>query len=65
LPITFWLSGTTGFAANLLELNFVGIEREQEYVDMCKMRRLEIDNPLTVKNYRMRIKDIALVCNLT
>ena len=58
-------SGTTGIAANLLERNFIGIEREQEYVDMCKMRRFEIENPLTAENYRMRIKDIAIVCNLT
>ena len=58
-------SGTTGIAANLLERNFIGIEREQEYVDMCKMRRFEIENPLTAESYRMRIKDIAIVCNLT
>lgn len=65
VPDPFCGSGTTGIAANLLERNFIGIEREQEYVDMCKMRRFEIENPLTAENYRMRIKDLAIVCNLT
>ena len=57
-------SGTTGIAANLLERNFIGIEREREYVEMSQRRRLEIDNPLTAENYRMHVKDIALVDNL-
>jgi len=54
-------SGTTGIAANLLERDFVGIEREREYVEMSQRRRQEIDNPLTVENYRTRIKDINFV----
>ena len=49
-------SGTTGIAANLLERNFVGIEREWEYVEMSQRRRQEIDNPLIADNYRTRIK---------
>lgn len=57
-------SGTTGIAANLLERNFIGIEREREYAEMSQRRRLEIDNPLTAENYRMHIKDITLVDNL-
>ena len=54
-------SGTTGIAANLLEREFVGIEREFEYVKMSQRRRLEIDNPLTAESYRTRIKDIGFV----
>ena len=49
-------SGTTGIAANLLERNFVGSEREWEYVEMSQRRRQEIDNPLIADNYRTRIK---------
>ena len=54
-------SGTTGIAANLLERDFVGIEREREYVEMSQRRRLEIENPITAENYRTRIKDIDFV----
>lgn len=54
-------SGTTGIAANLLEREFAGIEREFEYVKMCQRRRQEIDNPLTADSYRTRIKDIDFV----
>ena len=54
-------SGTTGIAANLLERDFIGIERERAYVEMCQRRRMEIDNPLTAENYRTRIKDIDFV----
>lgn len=54
-------SGTTGIATNLLGRDFVGIEREREYVEMSQRRRQEIDNPLTVESYRTRIKDIDFV----
>ena len=54
-------SSTTGIAANLLDREFIGIEREYEYVEMSKRRRLEIDNPLTAESYRTRIKDIDFV----
>ena len=54
-------SSTTGIASNLLERGFVGIEREREYVEMSKRRRLEIDNPQTAESYRTRIKDIDFV----
>ena len=54
-------SGTTGIAANLLERNFVGIEREWEYVEISQRRRQEIDNPLIAENYRTRIKDFNFV----
>ena len=54
-------SGTTGIAANLLKRSFIGIEREHEYVEMCKNRRHEISNPIIAENYRNRIKDIGYV----
>lgn len=54
-------SGTTGIAANLQNRDFVGIEREREYVEMSRRRRLEIDNSLTADSYRAHIKDIDFV----
>ena len=54
-------SGTTGIAANLLERNFVGIEREREYVEVSQRRRLEVENPIIAESYRTRIKDIDFV----
>lgn len=54
-------SGTTGIAASLLGRNYLGIEREQGFVDMAKRRREELENPSIVNNYRNRIKDIALL----
>ena len=54
-------SGTTGIASNLLERDFVGIEREREYVEMSHRRRQEIENPITAESYRTRIKDIDFV----
>ena len=37
-------SSTTGIAANLLERNFIGIEKEQEFVELAQRRRQEIDD---------------------
>ena len=52
-------SSTTGIAANLLERNFVGIEREREYVEMSQRRRKEIEDTGTFYSFRSKIKDIA------
>ena len=54
-------SGTTGIAASLLGRNYLGIEREQEFVDMAKRRRDELENPLIANDYRNHIKDISLL----
>ena len=37
-------SGTTGIAASLLERNFLGIEKELNFLDMSAKRRTEINN---------------------
>ena len=52
-------SGTTGIAANLLERNFVGIEREHDFVEMSKKRRLEIDDKKIFAKYKRKIPDIV------
>lgn len=36
-------SATTGIAANLIKRKFVGIEKEAEFLDMAKARRMEFD----------------------
>ena len=53
-------SSTTGIAANLLERRFLGIEREQEYIELSRNRRLELENINQRLAYRSKIKDIKL-----
>lgn len=53
-------SSTTGIAANLLNRRFLGIEREQEYVEISRNRRFELENYQTRLTYRNKIKDIKL-----
>ncbi len=52
-------SSTTGIAANLVGRRFLGIEREHEFAEMSRNRRMEIDNPNVYDNYRSKIRDIA------
>lgn len=53
-------SSTTGIAANLIDRRFLGIEREQEYVELSINRRLELEEHQQRVNYRNKIKDIQL-----
>jgi len=53
-------SSTTGIAANLIDRRFLGIERELEYVELSKSRRLELDDYSLRLTYRKKIKDIKL-----
>lgn len=43
-------SGTTGIAANLIGRNFIGMEREDEFVRKCIQRRQEIEDEHVAKN---------------
>ena len=52
-------SSTTGIAANLIGRRYLGIEREQEFVEISRKRREEINNFKVYGNYRFKIKDIA------
>ena len=54
-------SGTTGIAASLAGRRFLGIERETEYLGICKARRGEIDNPDVRKTYRARLRDLDFI----
>ena len=53
-------SSTTGIAANLLDRRFLGIEREREYAEMSRNRRLELEVFSKRQEYREKIKDIKL-----
>lgn len=48
-------SSTTGIAANLANRRFLGIDKEEEFLNISKRRRLEIDNPKTAAAYRQKI----------
>ncbi len=52
-------SSTTGIAANLIGRRYLGIEKEETYVNISRNRRIEIDNSTTYANYRSKIKDIV------
>ena len=54
-------SGTTGIAANLLNRQFLGIDIEEQFLEMAKNRRQELDNPQTRQSYTSKIKDLALL----
>ncbi|GET45965.1 DNA-methyltransferase [Capnocytophaga felis] len=42
-------SSTTGIAANLFGRNFVGIDKEKDFLELSKKRRVEIEN-ITIRN---------------
>ena len=48
-------SSTTGIAANLLGRKYLGIDIEQEFLELGKRRREELNNPQIFKNYEERI----------
>ena len=47
-------SGTTGIAANLFSRNFVGIEREEEFLALARSRREDIADPCVFAEYKSR-----------
>ncbi|GHR12802.1 DNA-methyltransferase [Helicobacter pylori] len=51
-------SSTTGIAANLLKRQFIGIEKESEFVKISMNRKLELD--ARFKEIRSKIKDLNL-----
>lgn len=52
-------SSTTGIAASLTGRRFLGIEREREFADISRNRRIEIDNLKIYGEYRAKLKDIV------
>lgn len=53
-------SSTTGIAANLIDRRFLGIEREQDYVELSRNRRLELEDYTLRLAYRNKINDIKI-----
>lgn len=58
-------SATTGIAANLLGRRFLGIDQEDEYIEISRRRREELENPQTYQLFRSKIKDIQLLNSLS
>ena len=54
-------SATTGIAANLLGRRFLGIDQEQEYIEISRQRREELENPQNYHLLRSKIKDIQML----
>ena len=48
-------SSTTGIAANLANRRFLGIDKEQEFLEISKNRKLEIMNKNIAATYRQKI----------
>lgn len=49
-------SSTTGIAANLLNRRFLGIDKEEEYLNISVNRKKEIENFKTAANYRKKLE---------
>lgn len=49
-------SSTTGIAANLANRRFLGIDQEEEFLDMSIRRKKEIENNRIASNYRQKIQ---------
>lgn len=52
-------SSTTGIAANLLNRRYLGVEKEENFLEISKNRRIEIENLDIAKKYRAKIKDLS------
>lgn len=54
-------SSTTGVAATLTDRRFLGIEKEQGFIELSQMRREELENAKLRKTYRGKIHDLDFV----
>lgn len=52
-------SSTTGIAASLLGRRYLGIDKEIEFVEMSKRRRMEIENYQCADFMRSKLRDLA------
>ena len=57
-------SSTTGIACSLLGRRFLGIDRELDFLDISRRRRLEIEDIATFNTYRAKLKDIVAMDEL-
>lgn len=56
-------SSTTGIAANLLGRRYLGIDSEEEYLNISVKRKKEIENPYIYSKYRAKLKDLKYIDN--
>ena len=49
-------SSTTGVSANLLGRNFVGIDNQKKYIELSKLRKIDIDKKEKSKEYVSKIR---------
>lgn len=49
-------SSTTGISANLINRRFLGIDKEEKYLEISVKRKLEINNPLISAKYKQKIR---------
>jgi site-specific DNA-methyltransferase (adenine-specific) len=49
-------SSTTGIAANLLNRRFLGIDQEEQFLELSKNRKLEIENKQTAQLYKQKLQ---------
>lgn len=54
-------SGTTGIAANLLGRNYLGLEKDEEFLLMSKKRREEMENPSVRINYLKHLEKNGMI----
>lgn len=54
-------SSTTGIAANLCGRRYLGIDKETEYAELGKSRKVEIEEPRIFNLYRKKLKDLDFV----
>lgn len=57
-------SSTTGIAANLCGRRFLGVEKEYEFAELSKKRRLELDDINVLNSYKNKISDLRYFQNL-
>lgn len=55
-------SSTTGIAANICGRRFLGIEKELEFAEMSKRRKLELDDKNLEEAYKSKLTDLSF-CN--
>ena len=58
-------SSTTGIAANLCGRRFFGIEKELNFINLGKARRIEIAQPVIRQTYIQRISDLSFTQSAT
>lgn len=54
-------SGTTGIATSLLGRRFLGLEKEEEYLNLSRQRREEVDKPEIRTQYVERLRHMNII----